>query len=179
MRRCWGRIILGGVLLAAAGVFTAPARGEMQEIRPPFGFQWGENPERLTKLLEQAKARIVREDLIDGRQRLQAEGISQRLLISSFFYFEQGGLVEIELHYGNPAWDSKQYTDFFDQTRRFLDQKYGQGRLLARSKSEQAGVVTSLIGYQWVQTGASLQIFLFIAEKGAQTIRILSLHYRG
>ncbi len=176
-RWAWLAAWLGMGVFSAFGAPTTAT--PTQEIRPPFGFQWGENPERLAKLLEQAKARVEAEEMVQGRLRLKVAGISQRMLLRAYFYFDQGSLSEIELHYGNEGWDTGQYTEFFDQTRRFLDQKYGQGRLLARAKSEQAGVKSSLIGYQWTQPGASLQIFLFIAEKGAETLRILSLHYRG
>jgi hypothetical protein len=174
-------LMMGWLLGSALTLSAAPQTAALadQEIRPPFGFQWGENPERLRKLLEQAKAKVEAEDLVNGRVRLQVSGISQRMLLRSFFYFDHGSLSEIELHYGHEGWDSQAYTDFFDKTRRFLDQKYGQGRLLARTKNEQGGVKSSLLGYQWNQPGASLQIFLFIAERGAETKRILSLHYRG
>lgn len=172
-------VFWGGISSASAAGTSPGSQPGAQEIRPPFGFQWGENPERLTKLLEQAKARVEGEELIHGRLRLEVTGISQRMLLRSFFYFDQGSLSEIELHYGNAGWDSRQYTDFFDQTRRFLDQKYGQGRLLARTKTEQGGINSSLMGYQWNQPGASLQLFLFIAEKGGESLRVLSLHYRG
>lgn len=177
-----GGLLFGACLLVPWMSLLAASQSAAladQEIRPPFGFQWGENPERLRKLLEQAKAKVEAEDLVNGRLRLQVSGISQRMLLRSFFYFEHGSLAEIELHYGQEGWDSQAYSEFFDKTRRFLDQKYGQGRLLARTKSEQGGIKSSLIGYQWNQPGASLQIFLFIAERGVETLRILSLHYRG
>lgn len=155
------------------------ARASLEEIRPPFGFQWGESSERLERMLNEAKARVVKREDIDGGKRLTVEGISQRLLLRAYFFFSDDSLTEIELIYGDPAWDSKQFTDFFDQTRRHIDRRYGSGRLVARTKSTQNGVTHTLIGYQWTQLGATLQLFLFTAEKGMQTTRTLSLHYRS
>ncbi len=151
----------------------------MEEIKPPFGFQWGESPTRLEKMLTQAKARVVEKTDVDGRLQIEVAGISQRLLQSSYFYFKEDALEEVELHYGDPSWSSQQYSSFFDQTRRHIDQRYGSGKLVARSRSSQNGIVHSLIGYQWTQVGGTLQLFLFTAEQGAQQKKILSLHYRG
>jgi hypothetical protein len=177
MHRLMRILALGVVVL---GVLAVPgARASLEEIRPPFGFQWGESSERLERMLKEAKARVVKKENIDGGERLTVEGITQRLLVRSYFIFSDDSLTEIELIYGDPAWDSKQYTDFFDQTRRHIDRRYGSGRLVARTKSTQNGVTHTLIGYQWTQVGATLQLFLFTAEKGTQTTRTLSLHYRS
>lgn len=150
-----------------------------QELKAPFGFQWGESVDRLEKMLVQAKATVETQEEVGDRLRLTAYGIAQRLLLVSYFYFENGFLAEVELHYGDPSWDTAQYGKFFDQTRRHIDQRYGTGRLIARSKSKQNEVTHSLIGYQWTQVGGTLQLFLFTAEKGAETVRTLSMHYRG
>lgn len=167
------------VLLWIFAFAAISARANFEEIRPPFGFQWGESSGRLEKMLKESNAHVVeREDTEEGL-RLTVEGITQRLLVKAYFIFERDTLTEIELIYGDPSWDSKQYTEFFDQTRRHIDRRYGNGRLIARTKSTQNGVAHSLIGYQWTQAGASLQLFLFMAEKGAETTRTLSLHYRA
>jgi hypothetical protein len=150
-----------------------------EEIKPPFGFQWGESAERLEKMLVQAKARIVERQQTPDGLRLRVDGIAQRLLLTAYFSFANDSLKEIELHYGAPDWDTAQYTRFFDQTRRHIDQRYGAGKLIARNKSSVQGVTHTLMGYQWTQTGASLQMFLFTAEKGAEVVRTMSLHYRG
>jgi hypothetical protein len=158
---------------------AVPARANFEEIRPPFGFQWGESASRLERMLKDAKASVVERDTVEGGLRLAVEGITQRLLLRSYFIFEGDTLTEIELIYGDSSWDSKQYTDFFDQTRRHIDRRYGNGRLIARTKSTQNGVTHSLIGYQWTQAGATLQLFLFVAERGVEITRTLSLHYRS
>ena len=152
---------------------------ERQEIRPPFGFMWGESPDRTKKMLEQAGAKVIEDGDANGRRRFHVRGIAQRLLRDAYFYFDAESLSEIELHYGEDTWDIAKFTEFFDQTRRHIDSRYGAGRLVARTKTTQNGITCSLTGYQWSQYGATLQIFLYSAEKGAEVIRVLSLHYRG
>jgi hypothetical protein len=157
---------------------TASQTSERHEISPPFGFSWGESPERTAKMLEQAKAKIVGDDLVDGRRCLHVKGIAQRLLRDAFFYFEGDALSEIELHYGDDSWDNTKFNEFFDQTRRHIDSRYGAGRLVARTKTTQDGLTYSLTGYQWSQYSGTLQMFLYTAEKGVNVVRVLSLHYR-
>ncbi|TSA31241.1 MAG: hypothetical protein D4R65_11590 [Verrucomicrobiaceae bacterium] len=107
------------------------------------------------------------------------EGIPQKLLQRALFYFDSDSLNEIELHYGDKSWDSVQYAQFFDQTRRNIEMKYGMGRVIARQKTREGEILQTLIGYQWVQASTSLQLFLYTAEKGAESLRVLSLHYKG
>jgi hypothetical protein len=150
---------------------------EVEDIKVPFGFHWGESSERLEKMLQQSKARVVSKSLQDGRTVIEATGIPQPLLLRSFFFFENDSLVEIELHYGDPTWPGSRYTEYFDQSRRHIDRRYGPGRLIARTRSNERGTAHSLIGYQWARPSTTLQIFLFTAERGSEHIRVLSLHY--
>lgn len=167
------------VILTLAWMGAITGASAVEEIKVPFGFQWGESPQRLEQMLIQAKARIVERKTVDKRQVIIAEGITQRLLRSAVFYFEEDALNEIELRYGDPNWDGTQYTDFFDQTRRHVELKYGPGRLVARTTTQQGDMVSSMLGYQWSQTTSSLQLFLFTAEQSGDAIRVMSLHYRG
>lgn len=163
------------LLVLSGGLFGAAE----QEIRVPFNFQWGESAQRLEEGLLKVKARIVERKTVEGRTVLVVEGIPQKLLQRALFYFESDALNEIELHYGDRSWDSVQYGQFFDQTRRNIDSKYGMGRVIARQKTREGEILQTLIGYQWVQATTSLQLFLYTAEKGADSLRVLSLHYRG
>jgi hypothetical protein len=154
------------------------ARSE-EEIRVPFNFQWGESAQRLEESLAKVQARVVERKTIQNRNVLVVEGIPQKLLQRVFFYFDSDSLNEIELHYGDASWDSVQYAQFFDQTRRNIDNRYGMGRVIARQKTREGEILQTLIGYQWVQATTSLQLFLYTAEKQAESIRVLSLHYKG
>jgi hypothetical protein len=161
--------------LAVSGAIRAAE----QEIRVPFNFQWGESAQRLEESLGKVQAKVVERKMVDKRSVLVVEGIPQKLLQRALFYFESDSLNEIELHYGDRAWDSTQYATFFDQTRRNIETKYGMGRVIARQKTREGEILQTLIGYQWVQASTSLQLFLYTAEKGAEALRVLSLHYKG
>lgn len=150
-----------------------------EEIRVPFNFQWGESAQRLEDNLVRVGARVVERKMIQNRTVLVVEGIPQKLLQQALFYFEGDSLAEIELHYGDRSWDSAQYANFFDQTRRNIDAKYGMGRAIARQKTREGEVLQTLIGYQWTQATSSLRLFFYTAEKEAQSLRVLSLHYKG
>ncbi len=168
------------VCLFLATLFCLVTEGvALEEIRPPFGFQWGESLARMEQMLVNAKAKIVSKEPIPGGTQMKVTGISQRLLRAACFKFQGDSLTEIELQYGDPAWDTTKFSDFFDQTRRHLDERYGTGKLIAREKSVQNGITNSLIGYQWTQLGATLQLFYFTAESEAETTKVLSIHYRS
>ena len=164
------------LILVFAGFSSA--RSE-EEIRVPFNFQWGESAQRLEESLAKVQARVVERKTVQNRNVLVVEGIPQKLLQRVIFYFDSDSLNEIELHYGDTSWDSVQYAQFFDQTRRNIDNRYGMGRVIARQKTREGEILQTLIGYQWVQATTSLQLFLYTAEKGAESIRVLSLHYKG
>ena len=164
------------LILSLAGVSSAWTE---EEIRVPFNFQWGESAQRLEDSLAKVQARVVERKTVQNRNVLVVEGIPQKLLLRVLFYFDSDSLSEIELHYGDPSWDSLQYATFFDQTRRNIDNRYAMGRVIARQKTREGEILQTLIGYQWVQATTSLQLFLYTAEKGAESIRVLSLHYKG
>ena len=164
------------LILSLAGVSSALCE---EEIRVPFNFQWGESAQRLEESLTKVQAKVVERKTVQNRNVLVVEGIPQKLLLRVLFYFDSDSLNEIELHYGDSSWDSLQYAQFFDQTRRNIDNRYGMGRVIARQKTREGEILQTLIGYQWVQATTSLQLFLYTAEKGADCIRVLSLHYKG
>jgi hypothetical protein len=164
------------LILSLAGFSSAWSE---EEIRVPFNFQWGESAQRLEESLSKVQARVVERKTVQSRSVLVVEGIPQKLLQRVLFYFDSDSLNEIELHYGDSSWDSLQYAQFFDQTRRNIDNRYGMGRVIARQKTREGEILQTLIGYQWVQATTSLQLFLYTAEKGAEIIRVLSLHYKG
>ena len=150
------------------------------QMRVPFNFQWGESAARVEKSLEGIKARIVDWKTSQGRQVLVVEGIPQKNLVRSLFYFSNDALNEIELQYGDASWDSPRYATFFDEVRRNVDTKYGVGRMIVRDKTRDpdTDILQTLIGYQWIQGYMSLRLFLLTGEKAEQGYRVLSLHYK-
>lgn len=138
LRRLW---ILLLILLAAGPAVAqndAGAQGP-QQINPPFGLEWGESADRLEKLLKGAKANIVDRHDVDGRQAWTVEGLIQTGLKRTVFYFREGQLVEVELQYQSPDWDVAKYDDFMAQVRRRIEQKFGAGQLIARTREPEGG----------------------------------------
>lgn len=161
-----------------AAILAVPAWA-VEEIKVPFNFQWGEAPQRLEDSLSRVKATVVERRQVQNRLCLVVEGIPQRLLQRALFYFDRDSLNEIELQYGDPSWDSGRYGQFFDQTRRNIETKYGPGRLIAQQQSKDGGLQQNIIGYQWVQQATSLSLYYYTANREAENFRLLSLHYRG
>lgn len=172
------RVFRAFVLAWFVGCFAQFA--DAAQLKVPFNFQWGESSARVETSLEGIKARIVERKTSQSRQVLVVEGIPQKSLQRSLFYFSNDSLNEIELQYGDPSWDTSRYVTFFDDVRRNVDAKYGTGRLIIRDKTRDPGtdILQTLIGYQWMQGYMSLRLFLFTGEKTEQAYRVLSLHYK-
>ncbi len=157
---------------------TSTVRAE--EIQPPFGLRWGETAERLLRLLQGAKATIVERRNIDGREAWDVEGLLQTGLKRTVFYFFRGELVEVELQYQRDDWTDQQYDTFMADVRKRLEQRYGEGQLVARrTETEPTTAVTQkLIGYKWNQNNTAIELVYFAATKDTHVFRTLSVHYK-
>ena len=175
---CWLLI----ALLIAVGrpaVAQSPSEGvESQQINPPFGLEWGESADRLEKLLRGAKANIVDRHEVEGREAWTVEGLIQQGLRRTVFYFRDNQLVEVELQYQSPDWDVAKYDDFMAQVRRRIEQKFGAGQLIARTREPEGDVMQTLVGYTWNENNTAIQLFYFSAETSTQAYRIVSVHYK-
>jgi hypothetical protein len=180
LRACFGlrhsSFVIAFFLMLAS---LLPHSARADEIPPPFGLQWGTTDDRLGKLLVGAKAKVTDKHTVDGREAWTVEGLVQPGLKRTVFYFKSGALVEVELQYENPAWDAAKYDEFMAQVRRRIEQKYGLGQLIARTKSPQGDVMQTVIGYKWNQNNTALELIYFCAEKAAQSYRTVSVHYKG
>ena len=165
------------ILFFLACFFRTAARAD--EIPPPFGLQWGTSDERLARLLKGAKAKITDKHMIQGREAWTVEGLVQPGLKRTVFYFQAGSLVEVELQYQNAAWDEAKYEEFMAQVRRRIEQKYGLGQLIARTKTPMGDVIQTVIGYKWNQNNTALELIYYSAEKASQSYRTVSVHYKG
>jgi hypothetical protein len=133
----------------------------------------------LRSLLQGAKARTVETRVVRGRECWVVEGLEQPGLRRSLFYFEHGTLAEVELQYEHDNWSADKYDEFLMQVKSRIEERYGPGSLIARSKGPEESVVQTVIGYQWTQRGGVLQLFYYSAEAGANAYRTLSLHYKS
>jgi hypothetical protein len=168
------------LFLALLLASTATLRAE--EINPPFGLRWGETAQRLERLLVGAKATITDRRFIDGKEAWEVEGLLQTGLRKTVFYFHRGELVEVELQYQQEGWDDNRYTALMGDVRKRLEQKYGEGQLIARrsEKAPDSDTMEKLIGYKWNQNNTAIELVYFAAASpnGAQAYRTLSVHYK-
>jgi len=107
------------------------------------------------------------------------EGLLQAGLKRTVFYFKPGSLVEVELQYQSPDWDIAKYDDFMTAVRRRIEQKYGAGQLIAKTRAPEGDVIQTIIGYKWNQDDTAIELFYYSAENGAQSYRTVSVHYKG
>jgi len=169
---------MGGRMVSAQ---NAPGSDTAQQINPPFGLEWGESSDRLEKLLKGAKADIVDRHDVEGREAWTVEGLIQTGLKRTVFYFRQGQLVEVELQYQSADWDVAKYDDFMAQVRRRIEQKFGTGQLIARTRepaASNASVMQTVVGYNWDENNTAIQLFYFSAESSTQSYRTVSVHYK-
>lgn len=151
-----------------------------EEIQPPFGLRWGETTDRMSKLLTGARARVIERRVIEGREAWYVEGLLQTGLKRTVFYFQRGELVEVELQYQKEDWNDSQYDGFMSDVRRRLEQKYGEGQLVAkRDEQDPASSITQkLVGYKWNQNNTAIELVYFSATNASQAFRTLSVHYK-
>lgn len=157
-------------------------------IKVPYGLSWGDTIEKVREMLHAVKAQeIALSEKSPGKKVLEAEGLAvgDALLRKSLFKFKDGSLVEVELQYGDPSWDSEKAVDFFDRTRRRIDERYGPGGLLVNKVKESPStenvprsITYTLIIYQWPQPAAALELSFYSVEDAEKSYRLVCLHYK-
>ena len=160
---------------------SAPAQiaTEDNQIRPPFGLNWGETPDRMERLLKSAKATIVDRRLLDDeRQAWDVEGLVQTGLRRTVFYFRRNELVEVELQYQKEDWDQAKYDEFMGQVRRRVEQRYGPGQQIVRKNEPEGDVMQTVVGYKWNKNNTALELYYFAAQAQGNVFRTLSVHYK-
>jgi hypothetical protein len=152
----------------------------LEQINPPFGFQWGEAEKDIEKIITRAQARIVSRDTTQGRDAWTVEGLIQPALKRTVIYFgTEKTLVEVELQYEHQDWDLTAYEEFLNSAKQRLEAKYGPATVLAKDKKPEGDVMQTVVGYQWQQSGSSIQLFFYSAERNNDVYRSVSLHYRA
>jgi hypothetical protein len=182
------RTILVVLALLATEMATVAQQPALKEIKIPYSLSWGDNIDKVREMINAVKAHeISRVEKPGGKVVMEAEGlnISDLLLKKSLFTFKDGSLVEVELQYDDPAWDAEKTVDFFDRTRRRIDERYGLGTLLVnrvKEHPESGGMpketTYTLIIYQWCQPTVSLELNYYSFEELEKHLRIVSLHYK-
>lgn len=164
------------VLLLLTAVLPSLSSAQ-QEVKAPFGMQWGESPERIKEVVINAKATVLAERTSGKREVIEVEGIVQEGLKRTLFYFSNGGLSEVELQYDRDGWDDTRVASWVATIKRQADTKYGPGRLYADDRGEEGGLRHTLRGWMWVQNFVSLRLVHYAAQQGENKLRRVSLHY--
>jgi hypothetical protein len=170
------RFIRPSVIFAAL-LGAAPPLAAQQEIKAPFGMQWGEPVGRIKEVVTKAKAKVVEERTAGSREVVVVEGIVQEGLKRTLFYFTNGGLSEVELQYDREKWDDDKVLSWVNTIKREADRKYGPSRVYADERGDENGFRHSLKGWMWVQNFVSLRLVHYTARKGDDKMRRVSLHY--
>lgn len=167
-------------LLAAALWLLMGIGVNAAEIEPPFKLSWGETPARLERLLQGAKAKILaRRPANEGTEAWDVEGIVQDGLKRTIFYFRASALVGVELQYRDDKWTQEKYDEFMGRWRQTLEQRYGQGELIARKTEPLGDVTQTVVGYKWNLNNTSLELVFFSAHNADEIFRTLSVHYKS
>jgi uncharacterized protein YdeI (BOF family) len=171
-------LIRRGVVFALCTLLLPilPAAAQ-QEIKAPFGMQWGEPVGRIKEVVTKAKAKVVEERSAGQREVIVVEGIVQEGLKRTLFYFRDGGLSEVELQYDREGWDDARVNSWVGTIKKQADRKYGAGRLYADERGDSDGVRHTLRGWLWLQNFVSLRLVHYTAQKGEEKMRRVSLHY--
>ena len=158
-------------------LLSAPPAAGQQEIRAPFGMQWGEPPARIKDVISKSKAKVVGERTVGRREVIKVEGIVHEGLKRALFYFTEGGLSEVELQYDRPEWDDAKMSAWVATIKRDNDRKYGPGQLYADERGQENGLRHHLLGWMWNQNFISLRLVHYTASRDHDKFRRVSLHY--
>jgi hypothetical protein len=182
------------ILALIFGAFAFVSTGDGQEntaseIRVPYGLTWGDPIDKIHEMISGVKAReISTSQKAPGKVVIEADGlgVGNPLLRKSVFTFRDGGLEEVELQYSDASWDGDKSVDFFDRTRRRIDDRYGSGTLLVNKVKETPSDATApkdaaytLIIYSWVQPIAALELNFYSMEEKDKAFRMVSLRYKA
>jgi len=184
------RMLLAGLILMAPRGFS-PCHAQqtgMSEIKVPYALSWGDSPDKIHGMISAVKATETScAEKSPGKLVIEAEGlgIADPLLKKSLFSFRDGALLEVELQYASPVWDGGKAVDFFDRTRRRIDERYGAGTLLVNKVKEAPSdpnapkdTTYTLITYSWIQPAAALELTFYSMEEKVHAFHLVSLRYR-
>lgn len=160
-------------------VSAMPAAAALDDIPPPFGFQWGDSMTKVEQTLAGAKAKIVSKERKEIRDVWTVEGLVQPGLKRTLFTFKETFLIEVELQYEYPEWSIERYNERMGEIRRYFDAKFGTGKLVSRSRDTDSDVIQTLVGYQWIIGGTMLELFYFSAQRDPLIFRSITVTYKA
>ena len=171
--RSMKRLIL--VRLALSFLSRLASAQALDDIPPPFGFNWNDSTGRVETSAQRREgedrhAREKRETRV-----WTVEGLGAARFQRTLFTFREGFLVEVELQYEYPDWTIERYNERMGEIRRYFDAKFGTGKLVSRSRDTDTDVIQTLVGYQWMVGGTMLELFYFSAQRDALLFRTITV----
>jgi hypothetical protein len=170
------------------GLTSTDQQTGASEIKVPYGLGWGDAVDKIHDMIRGVKARETScMEKTPGKLVIESDGlgVGNPLLRKSTFSFRDGALTDVELQYADTAWDGEKAVDFFDRTRRRIDERYGAGTLLVNKVRESPtdpdapkDATYTLITYSWSQPMVVLDLTFYTMEARNQAFRLVSLHYR-
>ncbi len=184
----WGWVLILVALVVLSGVVHGQDTG-VREIKIPYALSWGDSAEKIRDMINAVKAHETADsETSPGKVVIEAEGlgVGDPLLKKSLFTFRDGSLVEVELQYVDETWDGDKSIDFFDRTRRRIDDRYGAGILMVNRVKDHptddptipADLNYTMIVYRWAQPMVALELNFYSMEEKERAFRIVSLHYK-
>ncbi len=169
------------LFLAASHTLLLGQDDGNSEIRPPFGLAWGESADLLETAIAEAGGKIIqRHKAGPDREVWEVKGLEQKALQTANFSLTAGKLSEVELQYWKEDWSAQTYDEFMQRARKYLEDKHGPGRLLARrQENEGKELKKTLVGYRWEKKTAAIELYYFSAQDPKNLFRSLSLHYKS
>ena len=172
------RSILSGLAFACsvAGAMAASA----DALQLPFGLAWDFHATSVIEALGKAGVKSVERSTLPGRrENWTITGLPQEGLKQTILSFRESVLAGLELQYSKDDWDYTTYDEFMHRVRGSLEERYGAGRQIARSKEPNDRVMQTLVGYAWTVGKASIELVYFAAQDGQNAFRMVSLHYKA
>ena len=177
-------LVMGGSVSPCLAQQAVP-----REIKVPYALGWGDGIDKVREMINAVKARETGcSEKIPGKVVIEAEGLNvgDLLLKKSLFTFRNGLLAEVELQYADASWDGDKSVDFFDRTRRRIDERYGAGTLMVNKIKEvppgedaPKDTTYTLIIYNWTQPTSALELNFYSMEEKEKAFRLVSLRYRA
>jgi len=163
---------------------------QTEEIRPPFGLNWGESPENTRKWIQKNQHKSVEGTAKDGRQVIEVEGPFPEVTFTRIrFHFSKNQLSEVELQFNQiknketNEEEAKTYTDALD-IKSLIDSIHGKGNLVKNEKGEEPNHQWKYIHQIWTDEEHSIWLVVFHSKridpnpKNTFSLAMISLHYR-
>jgi hypothetical protein len=155
-------------------------------IQPPFGLNWGENPENTKAWIAKNQHQHVEGTHSDNRRVLEVQGPFPDVSFDRIrFYFLDEQLTEVELQFNkilrgdNPEAEAATYTEALD-LKTLIDSLYGKGHLIRHDQGDDPKNPWRYIHQVWTDEEHSIWLIVFQQKtlQPSQCLAITSIHYR-